>query len=308
MDRFGSKSRSAALVFRVGLVVVAAQMTFGTHAMAATPATVTVAPFTSKPVNLVQNGSFELGDKCPTGWMIRFPRKDIYDLVDIYRLDGLTLFWDTTHSTSGKCIQMDTDVNQKEVHRRMFELIANPDAPPWPKTPTRPPKYDTAAGLEGASLWSEPIPAEKGKLYRMSVDAAGQMEGMFFPKMFVRGFGMAKDAKGQMIKRKLYDTYLACRVSGKERWSHFTQTFCPTDKTPDVTEIRVMLFSYWPPGIYYWDNVEITEAPEAEAAAVRAAKAKEQPPKPTPSPTPRVRKPGESFTVKEEEPMTLPEK
>jgi len=262
----------------------------------------------SKPVNLVKNGGFEEGDKCPTGWLIRWPRKDLSDMVDIRVLDGLTLFWDTTHSTSGKCIRMDTDVNQKEVHRRMWELIASPDAPPWPKTPTRGDKYDTAAGLEGVSFWSEPIPVRKGKMYRMSVDAMGQMEGIFFPKMFVRGFGMMKNPKGEMEKRKLYDTYVSCRVAGQGRWCHFTQTFAPTDHTPAVTEVRVMLFSYWPPGLYYWDNVEITEVPEAEAAAVRAAKAKDQPPKPTPRPTPRVRKPGESFVVEEEEPMELPEK
>lgn len=262
------------------------------------------------PANLVKNGGFEEGEKCPAGWVIRFPRKDINDLVDIHVLDGLTLFWDTTHSTSGKCIRMDTDVNQKEVHKRMLELIANLDAPPWSKTPTRPPKYDTAAGLEGVTFWSDPIPVEKGNLYRMSVDAMGQMESIFFPKMFVRGFGMAKDARGQTVKRKLYDTYLACRVPGAGRWAHFTQTFSPTDRTPDVTEIRVMLMSYWPPGVYYWDNVEITEVSEAEAAAIRAAKAKEQPqPTPTPPrPKPRTRKPGESFTVEEEEPMELPVK
>jgi len=279
------------------------------HASAATSGP-TAAPSVPKPVNLVKNGGFEDGDKCPTGWMIRFPRKDITDLVDIHALDGLTLFWDTTHSTSGKCIRMDTDVNQKEVHKRMFELIANPDAPHWPKTPTRPPKYDTAAGLEGVSFWSEPIPVEKGRIYRMSVDAMGTMSGIFFPKMFVRGFGMAKDAKGQVVPRKIYDTYLACRVPGEGRWAHFTQTLSPTDRTPDVTEIRVMLFAYWPPGEFFWDNVEIAEVPEAEAAAIRAEQAREKAKvTPTPArPTPKTHKPGESFTVEQEEPMTLPEK
>jgi hypothetical protein len=262
----------------------------------------------AKPVNLVKNGGFEEGDKCPAGWLIRYARVDLSELTDIHALDHLTIFWDTTHSPTGKCIKMDSDVNQKEVHRRMEELIANPDAPFWPKTPTKPPKYDTAAGLEGVSFWSDPIPVEKGKMYRMSVDCMGRMEGIFFPKMFVRGFGMMKDPKGQIVKRKLYDTYVSCRVPGPGQWGHFTQTFSPTERTPAVAEIRVMLFAYWPPGLYYWDNVEIAEVPEAEAAAIRAAKAKEQPPKETPRPTPRTHKPGESFTVEQEEPMTLPEK
>ena len=290
---------------------LAMELAIAGRPQAAATGTMTVAlAAASKPVNLVKNGGFEEGEKCPTGWMIRFPRKDITDLVDIRAMDNLTLFWDTTHSTSGKCIRMDSDVNQKEVHKRMFELIANPDAPPWPKTPTRPPKYDTAAGLEGVSFWSEPIPVEKGKLYRMAVDVMGNMEGIFFPRMFVRGFGMAKDATGQTVNRKLYDTYVSCRVSGQGRWSHFTQTFDPTSQTPAVTEVRIMLFGYWPPGEFYWDNVAIAEVPEAEAAVIRAAKAKERrQPAPTPSrPKPKTRKPGESFAVEEEEPLDLPEK
>ena len=159
---------------------------------------------------------------------------DLSHLTDIRALDSLTLFWDSTHSTSGKCIRMDTDVNQKEVHRPMEKLIANPDATRWSKTPTRPPKYNTAAGLEGVSLWTEPIAVEKGKIYRMSVDVMGQMQGIFFPMMFARGYGMAKDVKGRLVTRELYETYVSCRVSGKGQWSHFTQTFCPTDRPPST--------------------------------------------------------------------------
>lgn len=294
----------------VQLVVLSAGLGFDSGAEAATTSTATPERPTSKAVNLVCNGGFELGDKWPAGWLIRFPRVDLSHLTDIRALDNLTLFWDSTHSTSGKCIRMDTDVNQKEVHRRMEELIANPDATRWSKTPTRPPKYNTAAGLEGVSLWTEPIAVEKGKIYRMSVDVMGQMQGIFFPMMFVRGYGMAKDVKGRLVTRELYETYVSCRVSGKGQWSHFTQTFCPTDRTPAVTEMRATLFAYWPPGIYYWDNVEITEVPEAEAAVIRALKAKEQAQrkKAAVRPTPRKHKAGEFFVIEEEEPLELPEK
>ncbi len=276
------------------------------HCLAAEPPGATT---TSIGRNLVANGGFEQGDRCPTGWLIRYPRVDLSELTDIRALDNLTLFWHDTQTSRGKCIRMDTDVDQKEVHKRMEELIANPDAPPWPKTPTRPPKYDTAGGLEGVSFWSDPIPVVKGKTYRISVDVIGQAGLMFFPKLFVRGFGMVQDAKGNWVLRKLYETYLACRVEGPGRWCHFSQTFSPTEHTPAVTEIRVVLFAYWQPGEYYWDNVEMVEVPEAEAAAIRAARAKEQPPKTQlPRPTPRARKAGELFVVEEEEPMELPEK
>jgi len=278
-------------------------------APSSTPTKTTEPAARNRPVNLVRNGGFERGDKCPEGWLIRYPRKDLSDLTDIRVLDGLTLFWDSTHSTTGKCIKMDTDVLQEEVHRRMEELIANPDAPPWPKTPTRPPKYDTAAGLEGVSFWSEPIAVEKGKIYRMSVDCMCRTKREAEAKMFVRGYGMAKNAKGKLVKRKLYDTYLSCRLSRPGKWRHFTQTFCPTDRTPAVTEMRVMLFAYWPPGTYYWDNVSITEVPEAEAAAIRREKEKKlRKAKKPPRPTPRKHKAGESFVIEEEEPLILPEK
>lgn len=267
------------------------------------------APAKPKLKNFVRNGGFETGDKCPDGWMIRFAEKDLSKLTDIHRMDHLTLFWDTTQSTSGKCIRMDTDVNQKEVHRRMFELIGNPDAPRWSKTPTKPPKYDTAAGLEGVTFWSEPIQVEEDKIYRMSVDCMGRMNGMFFPKMFVRGFGKSKTAKGDVIVRKIYDTYVACRVDKPDKWFHFSQTFCPTDRTPAVEHIRVMLMAYWPPGVYYWDNVSITEVPEAEAAQIRAERAKERAKTlPRFTPTPVAHRAGESFVIEEEEELTLPEK
>jgi len=296
----------------IWLLIIGGASVFGDHAWAATTQPLPAASSSSaRPRNLVQNGGFEAGDKIPTGWLIRYPRVDLSELTDIRVLDNLTLFWDTTHSTSGKCIKMDTDLNQGEVHKRMEELIANPDAPPWRKTPTKPPKYDTVAGLEGVSLWSEPIPVEKGKMYRVSVDAMGQIEGMlFFPKLFVRGFAMEKDARGRTVKKKVYETYVACRVSESGRWYHFTQTFSPTDNTPSVIEMSVVLYAYWPPGVYYWDNIELTEVPEAEAAAIRAAKEKQKPPakQEEPRPTPRKHKPGESFSVEEAEPMELPVK
>ncbi|MBM3335673.1 hypothetical protein FJY63_13520 [Candidatus Sumerlaeota bacterium] len=272
--------------------------------------TATTSPTTSSPVNLVKNGGFELGDKWPAGWLIRWPRKELPRLSDIHALDGLTLFWDATKRPSGKCIRMDTDVDQKEVHKRMIELLANPDSPPWPKTPTRPPKYDTVGGLEGVGLWSEPIAVEKGKIYRMSVECMGRMEGIFFPKMFVHGYGMAKTITGTMEKRELYNTYLACRVTTPGMWCRFEQTFCPTDQTPSVTEIRVKIYAYWPVGIYYWDNVAIVEVPETEAAAIRSAREKERAKAANvkPRPTPRVRKPGDLIVIEEEEPMTLPVK
>lgn len=295
----------AANVFWMALALLQA---FAAPVPAATAGGAAAGTPTTKVVNLVRNGGFESGDKCPDGWLIRYARVDLSNLTDIRALDNLTLFWEAKAGPTGKCIRMDTDVIQKEVHRRMEALIADPDAPRWTKTPTRPPKYDTAAGLEGVMFYSDPIPVEKGKFYRMLVDAMARTKGV--PMMFVRGYGMAKTAKGKQVKKKLYDTYVSCRFTTQGRWQHFEQNFCPTDRTPAVTEIRVMLYAYWPPGLYYWDNVAIAEVPESEAAALRAERAKKRADekKKKARPTPRKRKAGESFVIDEEEPLELPEK
>jgi hypothetical protein len=36
--------------------------------------------------------------------------------------------------------------------------------------------------------------------------------------------------------------------------------FSPTRVRPEVTEMRVMLYAYWPPGVYWFDNVRIEPA------------------------------------------------
>jgi hypothetical protein len=38
--------------------------------------------------------------------------------------------------------------------------------------------------------------------------------------------------------------------------------FRPTANTPAVKYVRVLLLPYWPPGIYYVDNVKLVEYPE----------------------------------------------
>ena len=84
------------------------------------------------------------------------------------------------------------------------------------------------------------------------------------PKIFVKGYTLHKKRM-----RVIYKTYLNCRLKGTG-WQHFQQSFHPTKNTPKVTEMRVMIFCYWPPGEYFVDNVSITENPAT----------------PTPTPTP----------------------
>ncbi len=203
------------------------------------------------PKNLVKNGDFESGKKLPDGWE---------------RPDLLTSLWVKDKSTSGKltrCIKMDTDVYMSDWKRRREELKKNPDAPPWHKTPTSGKKYNTIAGNNGVSLYGDPIPVKKAKTYTLRVDVKSNKYHAT-PKVFIKGYALHK---GRM--RVIYKTYLNCRLNG-QGWQHFTQNFNPTSRTPKVTEMRVMLFAYWPPGQYFFDNVKITQVPETPASNLKA--------------------------------------
>jgi hypothetical protein len=59
--------------------------------------------------------------------------------------------------------------------------------------------------------------------------------------------------------RRRYDTIVNC-YSPDGEWHTLTQLFHPTRVTPAVTEMSVMLYAFYPPGEYWFDNIKITEA------------------------------------------------
>jgi hypothetical protein len=192
--------------------------------------------------NLVANGGFESGAKHPDGWD---------------RLDGLTTFRVASESPTGKCLKMDTDVyhNQWVEWRAEWKAGAEPEAAP-PKTPTAGPKYDTVAGLYGVEFVSAPIPVKPGRAYKVEADYRARTTDFFFPKMFIRGYG---DVGGE--KRVVYDAYLALRSLTKTaEWKHNVRTIrIPTAAPAPVEFVRIKLYAYWPPGVYYFDNVSMKE-------------------------------------------------
>ena len=199
--------------------------------------------FTAEFKNLLKNGDFEKGSEYPEAWD---------------QPDNLTIFWEKCPSSdkaSGKCIRMDTDVYMKDWEKRKEELKRNPHAPARTKTIASGAKYDTIAGNNGVSFYSSPIPVDKGTTYTLSANVRSANPSAT-PKIFVKGYSLHK---GKM--REVYKTYLNCRLGSLE-WQRFEQDFHPTLKTPNVTEIRVMIFSYWPPGDYWFDNIRIEKSSE----------------------------------------------
>jgi hypothetical protein len=65
-------------------------------------------------------------------------------------------------------------------------------------------------------------------------------------------------------KRRRWETYVDCHAKDYG-WTTCSQVFHPTKARPDVSEIKVMLFSYYPPGVYWFDNVRIETVTEPAA-------------------------------------------
>lgn len=196
-----------------------------------------------KPVNLVANGDFEKGGKHPANWQ---------------KPDGLSSFWVDDPKREGKSMKFDTDVLVQEFRKRSDQMKAKAPPPARLKTPPGKRIYDTVAAHDGVGFLSDPMVVEKGVRYRLSVDARaenGKKECK--PKVFVLGYFQhkGKERRGYMVYKS---------VKTQKEWKTYTLDFDPTGRSPAVTHIRVKLFPYWPPAIYYFDNVRIEKLPAKE--------------------------------------------
>jgi hypothetical protein len=208
--------------------------------------------------NLVVNGTFEKGkDGKPEAWELP---------------EGLCTFWVDAPQAKGKCLKIDTDVLRDEFLARQKEVeayLAKPEKerkplpPAKPKSPTKEPKYDTVAGVEGVRYMSDYIEVAPGQDYRLEVDCRVD-GGAKTPKVFVKGYFLDPKRPPEFQRRVKYEKYLNCAAS--EKWQTFSTTCSPTGKTPDVKWVRVIIFAYWPPGTYYFDNVKLVPVAAAPKA------------------------------------------
>ncbi len=200
-----------------------------------------------KPGNLVPNGGFEKGSKgVPASWQ---------------RPDGLTSFWVPAPKRKGRCLKIDTDVLKEQYRERQKELKKRPVPPPPEKKSTAGKKYSTVAAVEGVAFYSDWIPVKPGVAYELLVDVRTE-RGSKAPKVFVKGYVEDPRRPPGYRRRVAYKKYLTCKASPS--WRTFSMTFHPTARTPRVKWIRVMLFAYWPPGVYYFDNVVVRPAVDVQ--------------------------------------------
>ena len=184
---------------------------------------------------ILANGDFETPDAAdpskPAGWD---------------RVDGLGVQWtqapDPAH---GRAIRMDTRISERDMQAQWIKTgLTNIWNIPNPGN-------NAIAESYGLSLYSAAMPVKPGQAYRITFDFKGPSGGA---KVWVRGYGMFHGEK-----RRRWETYVSCKGDGSD-WTTCSQIFHPTKFRPDVSEMKVMLFAYFPAGVYWFDNVRIEPA------------------------------------------------
>ena len=236
----------------------------------------------AKPLNA--NGGFE---KAHRGW-------DAPDNVSTFLQGG--------PAGRGKVLRIRTDLARDPwlaYRRRLRFGEADPKHPPKIATDT---SYGSVAGLEGVHYRGEYLDAEGGRRYWLIADMKGKTAGIFFPKIYVKGYldysahakGLpelslrklgitardfaempaakrkdliARDARKhpERYRRECFRWYLACR-NEQNVWKHYAAPFPPRGGLPKkVRWLRIEVYAYWPPGTYLFDDVHLHKDPRRKA-------------------------------------------
>ena len=204
---------------------------------------------------------------------------------------------------TGNVLRLFTDLDREAwlAYQKDIRLgKADPEKPPPIGTVAN--KYATVAGLEGVHFRSAWIDATAGQRYWLVADMKGKTAGIFFPKIFVKGFAdfsaaadaisevslnerkmsaddfaalpaekqkamIAEDAAAHpdRYRREVYRWYLACR-NEEDVWKHYADPFPPRGGLPkNVQWLRIEVYAYWPPGEFLFDDVQFYKDPRLTA-------------------------------------------
>ncbi len=190
--------------------------------------------------NLIANGSFEKGVKTPDNWE---------------KANGLTSFY-VDEEGHGRVVKLDTRVGRDQAVDWMKKFKENPAAPPpAPEFPEN--ELATVAAEEGAWLDSDLIDVKPGQNYKLSVE----YKGSGAPIVWIKGFLMNPRRKEYSDG---YQTRLVPDNPDPKAWKSYSIGFNPTARSPKVEKMKVRIYAYWPPGIYFFDNVKIEEITQEE--------------------------------------------
>jgi len=216
--------------------------------------------------------------------------------------DNAGTFIEADPRGAGKVLRLQTDLERDKwyEYRRKLRLgLASPGNPPKLKQDT---SYGSVAGLEGVHYRSAWIKATPGRRYWLVADMKGKTEGIFFPKIFVKGYmewSAHADALSELslvelklkpeafaalpiarrkklvqtdaakhperYRRECFRWYLACRNTDGA-WKHYAAQFPPRGGLPaNVKWFQIQVYAYWPPGTYLFDNVHMYDDPRQTA-------------------------------------------
>jgi len=147
-----------------------------------------------KPIN--DNGGFERPQGKRFGW-------DPPDNAGTFIQDG--------PKNRGKVLRIQTDLERDKwyEYRRKLRLgLASPDNPPKLRRDT---SYGSVAGLEGIHYRGAWIDAKPGQRYWLVADMKGKTAGIFFPKIFVKGFLDYSQHADALSERSLVDLKMTPR-------------------------------------------------------------------------------------------------
>jgi len=196
--------------------------------------------------NLVKNGNFDEGEKTALHWEMA---------------DGLTSFYEKEEGR-GRIVKMDTQVERQQALTWAEHFKADPSLKPPKKKPISKKSYGTIGAVEGVMLDSELMDAKPGQNYKLTADFKGDGK----PFVWIKGFLMHPTRK---ILVDGYQTRLEPHSSSKTEWRTFSIGFNPT-KNPRITKFKIRLYSYWPNGLYYFDNIRVEEITKEEMAKLVA--------------------------------------
>jgi len=216
--------------------------------------------------------------------------------------DNAATFIEAGPTGRGKVLRLQTDLERDKyiAYRRALRLgKASRDNPPKLRRDT---SYGSLAGLEGVFYRGQWIKATPGQRYWLIADMKGKTVGIFFPKIFVKGFRdwsdqttglpeaslaerkltprqfadlppterkklIAADAKAHPKRylRECFRWQLSCR-NEQNVWTHYAAPFPPRGGLPKNVEwLQVQIYAYWPPGPFLFDNVHLYKDPRQKA-------------------------------------------
>ncbi len=195
--------------------------------------------------NLIKNGSFDEGTEYALHWE---------------RADGLTSFFEMEEGR-GRIVKMDTQVERQQALEWNRKFKDDPTLKPPQKKPISKKSYGTIGGVEGVMLDSALIDVKPDQDYKLTVDFKGEGK----PFVWIKGFLMHPRRK---VLVDAYQTRLEPHSPSPTEWRTFSIGFNPTAKSPRITKMKVRLYSYWPNGLYYFDNVKVEEITKEEMSAL----------------------------------------